>query len=223
MKHPGDALRAVIFDLDGTLVDTADDFVPVVQQLRAEYGEEPLDARLIRRSVSNGSRALVRLAFGLTENDDEFEPRRQRLLELYGEILGRYAQPYPGIVELLAELGERGLAWGIATNKPRAYTLPLMEMLDLRPAAGSVICPDDVGQPKPHPESLERGCRELGCAPAQAIYIGDHSRDIEAGQRAGMFTIAAAYGYIEEGDDATRWGADAVASTSSALRPLILH
>ena len=219
MIHPGTRLRAVIFDLDGTLIDTADDFIPVVQQLRAEYGRPPMDTQRIRSSVSNGSRALVKLALDLSEEDSRFEAHRQRLLTLYGETLGLHASPYPGVAALLAQLNDKNIAWGIATNKPREYTVPLLAKLGLSPA--SVVCPDDVAQAKPHPESLEKGCRELHCDISEAIYLGDHLRDIQAGKRAGMYTIAAAYGYIESGDSAHSWGADAVAQRSDDLTELL--
>jgi phosphoglycolate phosphatase len=215
-------LRAVIFDLDGTLVDTADEFVPVVQNLRAEHGRDPMDPQRIRASVSNGARALVSLGLDLHEDAPEFESKRLRLLELYAEVLGTMATPYPGIVALLAQLHERGIGWGIATNKPRAFTEPLLARLAIQPPPGSVVCPEDVSNRKPHPESLYRNCRELQCAPHEAIYVGDHARDIEAGRRAGMFTIAAAYGYIEDGDDPLRWGANVQAHSSRELVELIL-
>lgn len=214
-------LRAVIFDLDGTLVDTADEFVGVVQALRAEHGREAMDATRIRASVSNGARALVSLALDIGEDHPGFESKRLRLLELYSGVLGTTARPYPGILPLLEALEERGVRWGIATNKPRAYTAPLLERLALRPVPGSVVCPEDVRERKPHPESLYRNCRELDCSPAEAIYVGDHLRDIEAGRRAGMYTIAAAYGYIEPGDDPRRWGATALAACSTELLGLI--
>jgi N-acetyl-D-muramate 6-phosphate phosphatase len=218
-KHP---LEAVIFDLDGTLVDTASEFVVVVQALRAEHDLPPLPAERIRASVSNGARALTRLALDIAEETPEFEPKRLRLLELYSEVLGTTAQPYPGIPALLQALAERGIGWGIATNKPSAYTLPLLQRLDLRPAPGSVVCPDDVTQRKPHPESLYLNCRQLGCSPAGAVYVGDHRRDIEAGRRAGMHTIAALYGYIEAGDDPASWGAHQAVQCSTELQGLLL-
>ena len=215
-------IRAVIFDLDGTLVDTADEFVPVVQSLRAEHDLPPMDADRIRASVSNGARALVQLGLGIEESAPEFEDKRLRLLELYSEVLGTLAAPYPGIVPLLESLAAAGITWGISTNKPRPYTEPLMQRLAITPAAGSVVCPDDVGQRKPHPESLYLNCKHLDCSPAQAIYVGDHQRDIEAGRRAGMFTIAAGYGYIEPGDAPEQWGADRTVHNSEDLGPLIL-
>ena len=215
-------LRAVIFDLDGTLIDTADEFVPVVQTLRAEHGREPMNAALIRASVSNGARALVSLGLDMHEDAPQFERNRLRLLELYSEVLGTVAAPYPGIAALLVSLQAQGIAWGISTNKPRAYTAPLMAKLAMQPPPGSVVCPDDVGNRKPHPESLYRNCRDLGCAPHEAIYVGDHRRDIEAGRAAGMYTIAAGYGYIEAGDDPQHWGANVQAHRSTDLLELIL-
>jgi phosphoglycolate phosphatase len=218
---PGN-LKAVIFDLDGTLIDTADDFIVVVQALRAEHGREPMDEDLIRSMVSNGARALVGLALDLEETDPRFEIQRLRLLDIYSGVLGDSATPYPGIEELLAELYDSGVSWGISTNKPRVYTEPLLRRLSIQPTPGSVVCPDDVGQRKPHPESLYLNCKQLGCAPHEAIYVGDHLRDIEAGRRAGMYTIAAAYGYIEAHDDPASWNADAIVNCSTELRGHIL-
>lgn len=222
MRGLPEKLQAVIFDLDGTLVDTADEFVVVVQALRAEHGREPLPDQLIRSNVSNGARALTTLALDLQESAPEFENKRLRLLELYSEVLGTVASLYPGIQELLDAFSERNIRWGIATNKPRAYTEPLLAALDLSPAPGSVVCPDDVTDRKPHPESLYLNCRHLDCSPANSVYIGDHQRDIEAGRRAGMVTIAATYGYIEDHDDPASWGANLQADCSRKLQALLL-
>jgi len=216
-------LRAVLFDLDGTLVDTADEFIVVVQALRAEHGLDAMDPKRIRRSVSNGARALVALGLGIEESAPEFEHKRLRLLELYAGVLGTEARPYPGITELLEGLSERNIRWGVATNKPRAYAAPLMQRLGFKPPCGSLVCPDDVKARKPHPESLYLNCRQLDCAPHEAIYVGDHQRDVEAGRSAGMYTIAAAYGYIEPGDDPASWGADALAGRSTDLIDMILN
>ena len=221
MRFP-QRLKAVIFDLDGTLVDTADEFVPVVQALRAEHGHGEMDPQRIRASVSNGARALVSLGLDISEDAPQFESKRLRLLELYSEVLGSIAKPYPGIETLLVELHKRGISWGISTNKPRLYTEPLLQRLNIQPQAGSVVCPDDVTERKPHPESLYLNCTELNCSPREAIYVGDHLRDIEAGRRAGMYTIAATYGYIEPDDDPYNWGADAHAASSTELLSLIL-
>ncbi|NQX87849.1 MAG: HAD-IA family hydrolase [Halioglobus sp.] len=216
-------LRAVIFDLDGTLVDTADEFVTALQKLRAECGRKPMDAERIRASVSNGAKALVTLGLQLAEDAPEFESRRLRLLALYSEVVGTLAKVYPGIEALLIRLAGQGIDWGICTNKPRIYTEALLSCLAIQPPPGSVVCPDDITHRKPHPEPLYLNCKELGCAPHEAIYIGDHHRDIEAGRRAGMYTIAATYGYIEAGDNPGTWGANRLAGSSEALGELIME
>jgi 2-phosphoglycolate phosphatase len=221
MSKPPKALQAVIFDLDGTLVDTAAEFVVIVQALRREHGREEMDPDTIRASVSNGALALASLALDLDPQSTEAEQKRLRLLELYHGVLGSVAQPYPGIPELLQRLADKQIAWGISTNKPRAFTAPLLRKLDLQPEAGSVVCPDDVTHRKPHPEPLLLNCRQLDCSPPRTIYVGDHIRDIEAGRRAGMYTIAATYGYIEAHDEPESWGADASASCSTGLAAII--
>ncbi len=216
------SLAAVLFDLDGTLIDTAEEFVVVVQELRAEHGLGAMDANLIRANVSNGARALVRLSLGLAEDSPELDAKWQRLLDLYSQVIGTSATLYPGVEELLLAFERHGIAWGISTNKPRAYTEPLLAKMQIHPTPGSVVCPDDVTDRKPHPESLYRNCRELDCAPSACVYIGDHQRDIEAGRRAGMYTIAAAYGYIEAHDDPVDWGANTTVSDSRDLYTVLL-
>lgn len=201
-------VRAVLFDLDGTLLDTAPDFVVVLNQLLGEHDRPALPAATIRRRVSNGARALVELAFGVGPGDPAYEPLRERLLEIYSGHLAVYTELFPGLQRLLTQLDEWQIPWGIATNKPAAYAIPLMEQLDLQPAPECIICPDHVEERKPHPESLFLAAKQLGCEPRDIVYVGDHLRDIECGKRAGAITIAAAYGYIEEGDDVDAWGAD---------------
>jgi 2-phosphoglycolate phosphatase len=215
-------LKAVIFDLDGTLVDTAEEFIIVVQALRAEHGLDPMNEDLIRSVVSSGARALVRLALDMDLEHIDFEKNRLRLLLLYSEVLGSVAKPYPGIEKFIVALENQGIAWGIATNKPRAYTAPLLQSLNLQPAPSCVVCPDDVSETKPHPEALFLSCKQIGCTPQQAIYVGDHRRDIEAGTRAGMYTVAACYGYIEENDNPKEWGATNQVDASTKLQHLII-
>jgi 2-phosphoglycolate phosphatase len=214
-------LKAVVFDLDGTLLDTAPEFVAVVQQLRREHQLQPLDPQLIHAHVSDGARAMVSLALDMQPEHEAFESKRLRFLDIYQASLGTATRPYPGIVELLARLQAAGISWGISTNKPSYLTLPLIDSLALEPAPASIVCPDHVSQPKPHPEPLLLNCRQLRCKPDQAIYIGDHLRDIKAGRSAGMYTIAAAYGYIHHADDPDSWGADAVAASGHELAALI--
>ena len=213
--------QAVVFDLDGTLLDTAPEFVSSVQQLRAEQGLAAMDPGLIRQHVSDGARALVTLALALAPTDPDFEPQRLRLLALYQAQLGSATSPYPGIVELLATLSAQRIGWGICTNKPAWLTGPLLQRLQLRPAPRSVVCADQVSRPKPHPEPLLLNASQLGCQPHNMVYIGDHRRDVEAGRAAGMFTIAATYGYLRAGDDPARWNAHALAGSSRELAGLI--
>lgn len=215
------SIRAVMFDLDGTLLDTAPDFIIVLNQLLAEQGRHQLPADIIRACVSNGSKALIKLAFAIDEDDDQFEPLRQRLLELYLQHNSALTKPFPGILTLIEQLAAHNIAWGIATNKPALYTLPLMVDMNMQPPPASVICPDHVGLPKPDPESLFLASSQLGCTPQEIIFIGDHKRDIDCGKGAGSITIAATYGYLDVGDDPMRWNADYCVNSAAEIWPII--
>jgi phosphoglycolate phosphatase len=214
-------LKAVVFDLDGTLLDTAPEFIDVVQALRSEHQLPPLPAERVRDVVSDGARAMVSLALDMPQDHPEFEARRQRFLAIYAQDLGRATAPFHGITELIAALAGGGVRWGVSTNKPSYLTDPLLARLAFDPPPASVVCPDHVSRPKPHPEPLLLNCRELNCSPEETIYVGDHRRDIEAGQAAGMYTIAAAYGYVHADEDPASWGADSVANGSGELTNLI--
>lgn len=214
-------LKAVIFDLDGTLLDTAPDFCTTVNQLRREEGLEHLPHEEIRCVVSNGARALVNMAFDLEFEAPGFDRLHKRLLEIYAELLAVDTRPFPGIQESLDLLAGHGLSWGIVTNKSHAYTGPILKALDLQPPPGTVICPEDVSQTKPHPESLLLACKELNCRPEEAIYVGDHKRDIDCGKAAGSHTVAAAYGYLGDGIDAGDWRADHIIHSAHELRDVI--
>ena len=216
----GRKIRAVMFDLDGTLLDTAPDFVAVVNQLLVENKYEELAEEVIRACVSNGSKALVKLAFQIEESHEQFNQLRERLLELYTQHIAIFTKPFPGIEQLLEKLASHNITWGIATNKPAAYTIPLMEALDMQPPPAIVICPDHVQDSKPHPESLFMAAKEFGCAPEEIIYIGDHLRDIQCGQRAGSITIAAAYGYVGN-EDIDAWQADYRVEHANEIWPIV--
>lgn len=215
-------LKAVIFDLDGTLLDTAPEFIEVVQTLRAEHDLPPMAPERIRAVVSDGARAMVSLALDMPQEHPQFEEKRQRFLAIYEGDLGCATRPYAGIVELIRALADAGLPWGISTNKPSYLTNPLLERVRLEPRPGSVVCPDHVSRPKPDPEPLLLNCAQLGCEPGEAIYIGDHRRDIEAGLAAGTYTIAAAYGYIHADEDPQDWSAHAIADSGDALLELVV-
>lgn len=214
-------VQAVLFDLDGTLIDTAPDFAVVVNRLCQRHQQAPLTYTSIRATVSQGARALVTLAFGLQEGEAGFEALRQELLQLYGEHLAVESCLFPGMTEVLDWLDQQGLPWGIVTNKPRRYTEPILSALALDRRCAAVVCPDDVTRTKPDPEPMHLACRQLQRSADSTIYIGDHRRDIEAGKNAGMLTIAANYGYIEANDPSDSWQADYAIEHASELIALL--
>lgn len=215
---------AVLFDLDGTLIDTAPDFAAVLNRMLESRGRTPLPYATVRQAVSQGARAVVALGFGEHSFDTpEFEALRQEFLREYSEHLADNTRLFPGLDELLQELEAAGTPWGIVTNKPSVYTNPLLKLLNLDQRCRVAICPDMVTRTKPDPEPMFKACTELGVDPARAVYVGDHLRDIQAGRNAGMPTIAAAWGYVLFGEDAHDWQADYTIDTVAALRPLLFH
>lgn len=200
--------RAVLFDLDGTLLDTALDLAQALNRLRAENALPPLGYERIRSFVSHGSSALVRLAFP-SAPEAKFLELRERLLELYGAALCVHTRPFPGMPELLARLERDGVRWGIVTNKPGALTEPLLEALGLRARAGAVVSGDTLPQRKPHPEPLLHAAAQLGIEPCECVYVGDAERDVLAARAAGMRAVAACFGYLGPADDPRAWPADA--------------
>ena len=214
-------VSAVLFDLDGTLIDTAPEFIQIGLQLRAEASLAPIDSETIWHSVSNGAIGMVQAALEMPADDPAFEHWRQRFLTLYETGLGNLSQPYPALPELVADLHKAGIAWGVVTNKLSRFALPLMNKMSFDPAAGAIVTPDHVELPKPDPESILLACEQLACNPSETLFIGDHLRDIEAGRSAGCFTIAAAYGYLAPGEAASSWQADAVAENSHELAEMI--
>ncbi|MCV6589006.1 MAG: HAD-IA family hydrolase [Marinobacterium sp.] len=215
------ALDAVLFDLDGTLLDTAPDFFWTINTLLAEEGRPAMDFPALRAQVSHGARAMVQTAFDLTLDDPAFNQLHPRMLALYEQHLDVDTVLFDGLDALLEVLESASIPWGIVTNKPERYTTPLLNGLGLASRAGSVICPDQVNQRKPDPESLFLACRELKVRPAHCVYVGDHIRDIEAGRRAGMCTIAADYGYIDADDNVSNWQADHIIRHGGELLPLL--
>lgn len=210
---------AVLFDLDGTLIDTAPDFIYCINQLRQQHGMPALPADLIRPRVSNGTRAMIQAGFGLSDEALDRTPLIDQFLDLYALHLTRETQLFPRLDAVLDWLDSRGLAWGIVTNKPRRFSAPLIVGLGLEDRCGALVCPDDVVARKPDPESLLLACRQLGADPATSLYVGDHARDIEAGKRAGMKTLAAAWGYIEDRNSIAAWQADVILERSDDLLP----
>lgn len=215
-------LRAVLFDFDGTLVDTAPDFIHVMQTLCAEYDIAPLSDASIYSTVSNGARALVELAFQTGPDDKHFTARLERLLALYAiKTQESQAHLYPQMSELLLCLEEQKIPWGVVTNKPERFCIPLLQHLGLSQRCSVLICPDHVTQSKPHPEPIHLACKMLGVEPNAAVYIGDHLRDIQAGQAAELYSIGVEYGYIPENQSTATWGADAIALDVAHLQSLL--
>ena len=222
-QHADASLDAVIFDLDGTLVDTAPEFISIVQGLRKRHDLSPLPEEDIRQTVTNGAAALVSLALEVTVEHPDFEHHREQFLLEYEQALGEEAVVYPGLKDLIIKLGEKQISWGVATNKFRRYAEPLLAALNFSPAAQCLITPTEVSRPKPDPESILLSCEKLGGRPSRCVYVGDHQRDIQAGKAAGCQTIAAAYGYIEYGVDPRDWQADYLVESSEELSQLLMR
>ena len=201
-------IRTVLFDLDGTLADTAPDLAQALNVLLKEEGRAPLPFEKIRPEVSHGATALVKLGFGIGPQDADFDRLRKRFLALYSQDLCTHTRPFPGIETLLENLQQRGINWGIVTNKPAFLTEPLVASLGLRPAASCVISGDTTVNRKPHPEPMLLACVQAGSRPEQCLYVGDAERDIQAGRQAGMKTLVALFGYISQHESPNRWGAD---------------
>lgn len=212
--------QAVFFDLDGTLVDTAHDFARAINGLLQREGCAPLPFAAIREQVSNGGRALTTLTFGLHEQDAGFDQRLTQLLDAYADAISVQSQLFDGMGAVLEQLRQHGTPWGVVTNKPARFTLPLMQALALDDAC-AVICPDHVKQRKPDPEGLLIAAAKARVLPARCLYVGDHVRDVEAGRNAGMQTAAATYGYLAPDDDVTRWQADFLIDSPGALLALL--
>lgn len=204
-------MKAVLFDLDGTLIDTAADFVRIIQDMCREAGKPVVDAATIRTQVSEGARAMVKLVYPeLTLNDTVFLQHRQKFLDIYGQNIAVDTQLFEGMEQLLQDLEQRQIPWGIVTNKPRILSEALLKALHLDERCSVLVCPDDVVNSKPDPEPMFLAAKQLSIEPENIVYVGDHPRDIDAGKNANMPTILAGYGYlpVDAKDDLEAWGAD---------------
>jgi N-acetyl-D-muramate 6-phosphate phosphatase len=213
--------EGVLFDLDGTLVDTAPDMVAVLADLQEAHGLERLAYEAGRAHVSNGAIGLLRLAFPDVPAD-ALGPLHAEYLDRYAKALCVRSALFPGLEHLLDELDRARCPWGVVTNKPERLTVPLMAALRLAERAACIVSGDTLPQRKPHPAPLILAARRLGVAPETSVYIGDAARDIEAGRAAGMTTVAAAYGYIVPGDEPADWGADSIVADVGELTHLVL-
>ena len=214
-------MKTILFDLDGTLVDTAPDLGYALNLQLKKYGKQPLADAEIRPFASHGSKGLLALGFGITPDDADFIQMRDEYLNLYETVLTRSPLLFDGMQSTLVSIVEKGLSWGIVTNKPGRFTVPLVKSLGLYQDAACVISGDDAPQPKPSPETLLLACKQAQVRPEECIYIGDAERDIQAGRAAGMQTVIAMYGYIDETDKPLTWGADATIAAPNDILTLI--
>ncbi len=201
---------AVLFDLDGTLIDTAPDMVGALNNLLVEEKRAPLPLESIRPYVSQGGLVLTRLGFEDHVDEAEIEPLRQRFLQHYRKIVADDSRLFDGYEAVLAELEARSIPWGIVTNKPEWLTHPLLEKLNLAARCAVVIGGDTLPQRKPHPRPLQVAAERIGVDCRNCVYVGDDERDVISGRAAGMKTLVASYGYIEDGCDIRKWNADGV-------------
>ncbi len=206
-------IKNVLFDLDGTLADTAPDLAYALNTLLQERGQTPLPLEIIRPSVSLGGIAMVRLAFDIDEHSSDFAVLKNRFLEIYRANIARHTMLFEGMEQVLSTFESSHLPWGIVTNKASWLTEPLMQALNLSARTNCIVSGDTVEQCKPHPAPLLHACRLLRCHAEETLYVGDAKRDIEAGNSAAMTTLVASYGYIDENDEPDAWGADGQVDT----------
>jgi N-acetyl-D-muramate 6-phosphate phosphatase len=208
---------AVLFDLDGTLADTAPDLAAALNRVRVDLGLAPLPFARLRPHASHGARGLIGAGFGYAPDDAEFAALRDAFLAHYESALCVDSTLFPGVDLMLDAVEARGLRWGIVTNKVTRFTLPLVADLKLAPRAGAIVCGDTTSHAKPHPAPLLHAARTLGVAPERCVYVGDAARDIEAGRAAGMRTLVASYGYLGDADMPDAWRADGAVATPHEL------
>ncbi|HEX7811142.1 MAG TPA: phosphoglycolate phosphatase [Burkholderiales bacterium] len=208
---------AVLFDLDGTLADTAPDLGYALNQQRLARTMPELPIESVRSHASSGARGLLKIGFNIGPEDTAYEAMRDEFLEIYEKNLARSSDLFPGVPSLLTQIEQHGMPWGIVTNKAERFTFPLLRALGLLERAAVVICGDTTPHPKPHPAPLLAAAGKLGLPPARCLYVGDDERDVQAGQAAGMPVIVARYGYLGNGKPPEAWGADGYIDSAMEL------
>jgi 2-phosphoglycolate phosphatase len=215
--------QAVLFDLDGTLLDTEPDFTLLINRMLHARQKDQVDAMVIRRVVSAGARAMVRAGFGKPEDDPELGALVEEFLAQYLQLIpATTASLFEDMDMLIASLNEAGIPWGIMTNKARRFTEPLLACFETFSTCSTLVCRDDVPAGKPDPAGILRGCEALGIDPAACAYVGDHPRDMEAAGKAGTPAIAVRWGYLPVEEIIEGWNAAFIADTPAALAAHLL-
>ena len=214
-------IDAVLFDLDGTLIDSAPDLGAAADKMRTDRGLASLPLSQYRPMAGAGARGMIAVAFGLTPDDARFDALKEEFFSNYELRLTELTYVFEGVAELIAHIGQAGLGWGVVTNKSARFTVPLTQAIPLFNTAGAIVSGDTTAHAKPHPAPLLEAARRLEVLPARCIYVGDDERDIVAGRAAGMPTVAAAYGYLGQATDTQGWNADFTIATPSALLNLL--
>ena len=203
----GAAAACVLFDLDGTLIDSAPGLAAVANAMRAERGLVPLPYAELRPMAGSGARGMLARAFAIAPGADEYTLLRDEFHDRYEAVMMHGAEPFTGVEALLDDLDARGLRWGIVTNKARRFAGPMVQASTVLRRAAALVCGDCTPHTKPHPAPLLEAARRLGEEPARCTYVGDDARDIQAGRAAGMATVAAAWGYLGPGASVQAWNA----------------
>ena len=214
-------IQAVLFDLDGTLIDSAPDLGAAADKMRTDRGLEPLPLERYRPMAGAGARGMIGVAFGLTPEDVGYGQLREEFMSNYERCMTERTQAFVGVADLIEQLLRRDLAWGVVTNKIERFTLPLTRALPLFASARTIVGGDTTPHPKPHPAPLLEAARRLELTPERCLYVGDDERDIVAGRAAGMGTVAAVYGYLGRQADVTVWGAHAHINSPVELLQLL--
>lgn len=214
-------VQAVLFDLDGTLIDSAPDLGAAADKMRVDRGLSSLPLARYRPMAGAGARGMIGVALGLTPEHPDYESLKEEFFGNYENCMTKNTDVFEGVPELIAQLLLRALPWGVVTNKAARFTEPLMRAIPVFSSARTVVSGDTTPYAKPHPEPLLEAARQLAIAPARCLYLGDDERDIVAGLAAGMVTVAANYGYLGQETDSTRWGAHASINFPGALLHLL--
>ncbi|MCD2164187.1 MAG: HAD-IA family hydrolase [Comamonas sp.] len=211
------SIRAILFDLDGTLIDSAPDLGAAADQMRVARGLPSLPMADYRPFAGSGARGMLRVAFGMQPEDAEFPTMREEFFQNYERRMTQDTTVFDGVSDMLASIVARHLHWGVVTNKSKRFTEPLSRQMALFASAGAVVSGDTTPHAKPHPEPLLEAARRIGVDPQYCVYVGDDERDIIAGKAAGMHTVAAVYGYLGEKQSVAHWEADDVINSPHEL------